>query len=168
MNFRRTCIPTSPSCGAQISRSLPVNTPQRQCHDWFSHLSVSEIIMNEYVYFFLYDHKSYLHQDRVWKYLVLRDHVKWIRALTHSSTASPLPRTPLALLALSVPALKNPRPQTSQTVVSEPLPQNHLKCLFKIRSPVLVPNLLPRSVSYTHLTLPTRRDSCRSRWSPYH
>ena len=23
-------------------------------------------------------------------------------------------------------------------------------------------------VSYTHLTLPTRRDSCRSRWSPYH
>ena len=24
------------------------------------------------------------------------------------------------------------------------------------------------SVSYTHLTLPTRRDSCRSRWSPYH
>ena len=27
-------------------------------------------------------------------------------------------------------------------------------------------NLTP--VSYTHLTLPTRRDSCRSRWSPYH
>ena len=25
-----------------------------------------------------------------------------------------------------------------------------------------------KSVSYTHLTLPTRRDSCRSRWSPYH
>ena len=25
-----------------------------------------------------------------------------------------------------------------------------------------------RPVSYTHLTLPTRRDSCRSRWSPYH
>ena len=24
------------------------------------------------------------------------------------------------------------------------------------------------AVSYTHLTLPTRRDSCRSRWSPYH
>ena len=24
------------------------------------------------------------------------------------------------------------------------------------------------TVSYTHLTLPTRRDSCRSRWSPYH
>ena len=25
-----------------------------------------------------------------------------------------------------------------------------------------------QAVSYTHLTLPTRRDSCRSRWSPYH
>ena len=25
-----------------------------------------------------------------------------------------------------------------------------------------------RSVSYTHLTLPTTRQRCRSRWSPYH
>ena len=25
-----------------------------------------------------------------------------------------------------------------------------------------------RSVSYTHLTLPTNLRSCRSRWSPYH
>ena len=25
-----------------------------------------------------------------------------------------------------------------------------------------------RTVSYTHLTLPTTRTSCRSRWSPYH
>ena len=25
-----------------------------------------------------------------------------------------------------------------------------------------------RSVSYTHLTLPTKSDECRSRWSPYH
>ena len=24
------------------------------------------------------------------------------------------------------------------------------------------------SVSYTHLTLPTTADTCRSRWSPYH
>ena len=24
------------------------------------------------------------------------------------------------------------------------------------------------SVSYTHLTLPTTRHQCRSRWSPYH
>ena len=24
------------------------------------------------------------------------------------------------------------------------------------------------SVSYTHLTLPTRGSKCRSRWSPYH
>ena len=26
----------------------------------------------------------------------------------------------------------------------------------------------PIAVSYTHLTLPTTRTSCRSRWSPYH
>ena len=26
----------------------------------------------------------------------------------------------------------------------------------------------PRSVSYTHLTLPTKLSGCRSRWSPYH
>ena len=25
-----------------------------------------------------------------------------------------------------------------------------------------------RTVSYTHLTLPTKEDECRSRWSPYH
>ena len=25
-----------------------------------------------------------------------------------------------------------------------------------------------RPVSYTHLTLPTTRSECRSRWSPYH
>ena len=25
-----------------------------------------------------------------------------------------------------------------------------------------------KSVSYTHLTLPTKSDECRSRWSPYH
>ena len=24
------------------------------------------------------------------------------------------------------------------------------------------------AVSYTHLTLPTKEDECRSRWSPYH
>ena len=26
----------------------------------------------------------------------------------------------------------------------------------------------PEPVSYTHLTLPTKEDECRSRWSPYH
>ena len=26
----------------------------------------------------------------------------------------------------------------------------------------------PTSVSYTHLTLPTKLEWCRSRWSPYH
>ena len=25
-----------------------------------------------------------------------------------------------------------------------------------------------KAVSYTHLTLPTKEDECRSRWSPYH
>ena len=25
-----------------------------------------------------------------------------------------------------------------------------------------------KAVSYTHLTLPTKSDECRSRWSPYH
>ena len=37
-------------------------------------------------------------------------------------------------------------------------------------SSTLTTNCLPlfQPVSYTHLTLPTRRDSCRSRWSPYH
>ena len=29
-------------------------------------------------------------------------------------------------------------------------------------------DLHPRSVSYTHLTLPTTGSLCRSRWSPYH
>ena len=28
--------------------------------------------------------------------------------------------------------------------------------------------LIPASVSYTHLTLPTTCTPCRSRWSPYH
>ena len=26
----------------------------------------------------------------------------------------------------------------------------------------------PKTVSYTHLTLPTNTSQCRSRWSPYH
>ena len=33
---------------------------------------------------------------------------------------------------------------------------------FAIDLPYLAP------VSYTHLTLPTKEDECRSRWSPYH
>ena len=28
--------------------------------------------------------------------------------------------------------------------------------------------LCSQAVSYTHLTLPTKEDECRSRWSPYH
>ena len=30
----------------------------------------------------------------------------------------------------------------------------------------MIRDVLP--VSYTHLTLPTKEDECRSRWSPYH
>ena len=33
---------------------------------------------------------------------------------------------------------------------------------------VLDPAATPLPVSYTHLTLPTKEDECRSRWSPYH
>ena len=29
-------------------------------------------------------------------------------------------------------------------------------------------SILPKAVSYTHLTLPTSSERCRSRWSPYH
>ena len=32
--------------------------------------------------------------------------------------------------------------------------------------PVALAGYMP--VSYTHLTLPTKEDECRSRWSPYH
>ena len=44
------------------------------------------------------------------------------------------------------------------------LPTNNPPCdlHFCDSVPVLV------AVSYTHLTLPTTRTSCRSRWSPYH
>ena len=31
---------------------------------------------------------------------------------------------------------------------------------------IVIPVFVP--VSYTHLTLPTKEDECRSRWSPYH
>ena len=31
-----------------------------------------------------------------------------------------------------------------------------------------VRDYVDRAVSYTHLTLPTKEDECRSRWSPYH
>ena len=30
------------------------------------------------------------------------------------------------------------------------------------------PEIRYMPVSYTHLTLPTKEDECRSRWSPYH
>ena len=49
----------------------------------------------------------------------------------------------------------------------------HLKLSWRFLSlssffGILVSSFFSGSVSYTHLTLPTRRDSCRSRWSPYH
>ena len=36
------------------------------------------------------------------------------------------------------------------------------------KDPTKKENYRPISVSYTHLTLPTTRLRCRSRWSPYH
>ena len=32
----------------------------------------------------------------------------------------------------------------------------------------MLPLVILLAVSYTHLTLPTKYNSCRSRWSPYH
>ena len=49
---------------------------------------------------------------------------------------------------------KRPRPQ-AQTFLLPPF------TAFR-------PGLRREAVSYTHLTLPTTRTSCRSRWSPYH
>ena len=48
-------------------------------------------------------------------------------------------------------------------------PQVHVRCRWQRHSPG--PGEAPvgtRAVSYTHLTLPTTRLRCRSRWSPYH
>ena len=39
---------------------------------------------------------------------------------------------------------------------------------FNFLSKKLWNNIWKRSVSYTHLTLPTIAAECRSRWSPYH
>ena len=42
-------------------------------------------------------------------------------------------------------------------------------CPLHIKTePISPPWSCPHAVSYTHLTLPTTRTSCRSRWSPYH
>ena len=41
---------------------------------------------------------------------------------------------------------------------------SYMNCLTQVYFSML----FPVPVSYTHLTLPTTRTSCRSRWSPYH
>ena len=33
---------------------------------------------------------------------------------------------------------------------------------------IALPKMKDKAVSYTHLTLPTNKAVCRSRWSPYH
>ena len=38
----------------------------------------------------------------------------------------------------------------------------------EVEHPLLQQRDNPASVSYTHLTLPTNVQQCRSRWSPYH
>ena len=43
-----------------------------------------------------------------------------------------------------------------------------LVLIFAIRNSALDVPLSLVPVSYTHLTLPTKSDECRSRWSPYH
>ena len=48
---------------------------------------------------------------------------------------------------------------------TEPVFQRDIERDFSITRST-VTNILP--VSYTHLTLPTISDRCRSRWSPYH
>ena len=39
---------------------------------------------------------------------------------------------------------------------------------YGVRHVVMDPVMIATSVSYTHLTLPTMKCRCRSRWSPYH
>ena len=55
---------------------------------------------------------------------------------------------------------------------SQPSVSVHLAKLREILGdPLLLPGprgMRPTAVSYTHLTLPTKEDECRSRWSPYH
>ena len=49
------------------------------------------------------------------------------------------------------------------TVLVEGVPQGHKVALVDLaEGDAIIP------VSYTHLTLPTKEDECRSRWSPYH
>ena len=43
--------------------------------------------------------------------------------------------------------------------------QSHRRVLWKLQLDL---SELVASVSYTHLTLPTKQVQCRSRWSPYH
>ena len=40
--------------------------------------------------------------------------------------------------------------------------------VFAVYLLILFPLTFIAPVSYTHLTLPTKSDECRSRWSPYH
>ena len=72
------------------------------------------------------------------------------------------------------PELKNMFNQTNQQkgFQSTALAQSVLAAAVNIEH---LENILPvvkeiayKPVSYTHLTLPTKSDECRSRWSPYH
>ena len=54
---------------------------------------------------------------------------------------------------------------SSSTAPITPPTTEHGRSLSSVR---LSPRSSLRSVSYTHLTLPTIAAECRSRWSPYH
>ena len=43
--------------------------------------------------------------------------------------------------------------------------RSYLGIIWSLLEPLLT---MIVSVSYTHLTLPTKAERCRSRWSPYH
>ena len=76
---------------------------------------------------------------------------------------------------LDVRGLEQPEPLLRALAVLEELAAGEYLRLLSHRDPVLLYPLLAqqgfayeRPVSYTHLTLPTMRLRCRSRWSPDH
>ena len=54
------------------------------------------------------------------------------------------------------------------TVLAAPLLAFRLGPASQRPSENALPDDAAAAVSYTHLTLPTKSDECRSRWSPYH
>ena len=59
-------------------------------------------------------------------------------------------------------AVQKSKEGTASLLLTDPWKSHRCCCGYVWKIQPITP------VSYTHLTLPTRRDSCRSRWSPYH